>query len=547
MKKFLALSIVALFVFVGVLLPAKGQAQTMDIQAQIQALMVQLQTLQTQLTAIQSQSVSGGGQSSGPQGYGYAGISTTSCSVSDLNGLQQNSRGSAVSKLQGILRSGGYMQISPTGFFGTITQAALKSFQGENGLNITGLVDDATLQALGQSGSCTTQPPTNIPTLLTPPIVQSSIIVTHPQAGYSLDNSGAKDSGLIANVQWAAKGVASDMMGITLLNPNGTIAKIIADNVSNTGSYAWQYDPFIPNGSYKIAIAFEGKGTSQGISGIFTLSGNNPITPPVATSTQPFITSISPNQGNQGQTVQILINGSGFMKASQQSGNGVSPTSDRGFQLTSTQIISDYQMKVTYAISSDATVGPRNITVLNSNTAAFNVIGNVSNHTHGTASWNYGWDDFTSSGSGNHSQQIINDYQSHPDQYGLNPIGDNGYVPNPYLYGNISPSTPTNVLRLYKACADNWIDRKENIPVAPGGYANYTCTNRYQQQCIADGSFDNYYDEACLYGNSTPTSTVPYSTSTPTSTQANIIPTSASLIDSMSQQLNQMMQILRGM
>ena len=60
------------------------------------------------------------------------------------------------------------MQISPTGFFGTITQAALKSFQRENGLDISGVVDDATIQTLDQSGPCAIQPLTAIPILPVP-------------------------------------------------------------------------------------------------------------------------------------------------------------------------------------------------------------------------------------------------------------------------------------------------------------------------------------------------------------------------------------------
>src|SRR3989344_874965 len=28
-------------------------------------------------------------------------------------------------------------------------------------------------------------------------------------------------------------------------------------------------------------------------------------------------------------------------------------------------------------------------------------------------------------------------------------------------------------------------------------YSNYLCRNRYQEQCVSDGSFDTYYDEWC--------------------------------------------------
>lgn len=39
------------------------------------------------------------------------------------------------------------------------------------------------------------------------------------------------------------------------------------------------------------------------------------------------------------------------------------------------------------------------------------------------------------------------------------------------------------------------LERSEN-----GYYGNYTCGNRYQHQCINDGSFDTYYEEYCSYG-----------------------------------------------
>lgn len=128
----------------------------------------------------------------------------------------------------------------------------------------------------------------------------------------------------------------------------------------------------------------------------------------------------------------------------------------------------------------------------------------TSTRTHGPSAWNYGWDDFTSPLGADHAAQILENYKAHPEEYGVNPIGNNGYIPNPVLYGTSSPSMPSAVLRLYKACGDHWINRKEYIPVTSGGYMNYRCTNRYKQQCIEDGSFDSYYDEACIYENTSP-------------------------------------------
>jgi len=128
----------------------------------------------------------------------------------------------------------------------------------------------------------------------------------------------------------------------------------------------------------------------------------------------------------------------------------------------------------------------------------------TSTRPHGPSAWNYGWDDFTSPLGADHGAQILENYKANPEEYGVNPIGNNGYIPNPVLYGTSSPSMPSAVLRLYKACGDHWINRKEYIPVTSGGYMNYRCTNRYKQQCIEDGSFDSYYDEACIYENTSP-------------------------------------------
>jgi len=35
------------------------------------------------------------------------------------------------------------------------------------------------------------------------------------------------------------------------------------------------------------------------------------------------------------------------------------------------------------------------------------------------------------------------------------------------------------------------------VDLDSANYYNYTCQNRYQEQCIDDGSFDGYYDEVC--------------------------------------------------
>jgi hypothetical protein len=125
---------------------------------------------------------------------------------------------------------------------------------------------------------------------------QPSITVTWPQTGYSLDNSGGKDSGLIGNIQWTSSNTNNLPIEIDLLNNSGVIVKYIATYLTNTGSYAWKYDSSIPNGTYKIVVSTQAKegtpGSAAGQSGYFTLSG---------APTQPSITVTAPNGGEQWQ------------------------------------------------------------------------------------------------------------------------------------------------------------------------------------------------------------------------------------------------------
>ncbi len=63
--------------------------------------------------------------------------------------LALGSRGPAVARLQILLRRAGFYPGVIDGFFGPLTEAAVKDFQDCKGLPVTGLVDEATWQALG--------------------------------------------------------------------------------------------------------------------------------------------------------------------------------------------------------------------------------------------------------------------------------------------------------------------------------------------------------------------------------------------------------------
>ncbi|RXJ02935.1 hypothetical protein DS745_04945 [Anaerobacillus alkaliphilus] len=62
--------------------------------------------------------------------------------------LKVGSRGQAVTQLQLTLKQAGFFQANPTGYFGPVTEKAVREFQLRNGLRSTGVVDTATHTAL---------------------------------------------------------------------------------------------------------------------------------------------------------------------------------------------------------------------------------------------------------------------------------------------------------------------------------------------------------------------------------------------------------------
>lgn len=72
--------------------------------------------------------------------------------------LKRGSQGEDVFSLQKRLIDLGYLKIKkPTGFFGRLTQAATKSFQEDNKISVTGIVDDQTSKLLQLTPSDKTQ------------------------------------------------------------------------------------------------------------------------------------------------------------------------------------------------------------------------------------------------------------------------------------------------------------------------------------------------------------------------------------------------------
>ena len=62
--------------------------------------------------------------------------------------MQKGDSGAEVTELQTTLQDAGYFRNQPTGFYGAVTQAAVKKFQAENNLKVDGIVGPKTFSAL---------------------------------------------------------------------------------------------------------------------------------------------------------------------------------------------------------------------------------------------------------------------------------------------------------------------------------------------------------------------------------------------------------------
>ncbi|MCX6788643.1 MAG: peptidoglycan-binding domain-containing protein [Candidatus Jorgensenbacteria bacterium] len=222
MKRFLVIGFAVVLIFAGVVIPAKGQAQTSDLSSQIQALMAQLKLLQAKVDSQNSQSGSSSGSSASSDSITSV---TTSCDTSGFSGLKKGSSSSAVSKLQKILNDNGYLSAKPTGYFGSMTQIALKSFQDENGLGVSGMVDSATLKALGGLSSCVTQSSGSDVSSTS----DNSSSNSSASGSASLDSSSATSGG--SETELAKKKPSSS---VSIVNPSGGETFTVGDKIGLT-------------------------------------------------------------------------------------------------------------------------------------------------------------------------------------------------------------------------------------------------------------------------------------------------------------------------
>lgn len=98
--------------------------------------------------------------------------------------LRKGSRGSQVTALQSRLISAGYLKTQATGYYGDLTEQAVRNFQSRNGLKADGIAGPRTIEALNRVSSSTsvstrsTSASTNTQNYLVPWFTEASQILT---------------------------------------------------------------------------------------------------------------------------------------------------------------------------------------------------------------------------------------------------------------------------------------------------------------------------------------------------------------------------------
>lgn len=143
------------------------------------------------------------------------------------------------------------------------------------------------------------------------------LTITYPQAGYILNSTGGKDSGLIAHINWTTNGNANvPTVSIDLIKASDGSAKNIASNIANTNTYAWKYDSSIPDGTYELVIYPGAESRAVGgvlpsgssSSGYFTLVKGSSTPTPTPTPTVSCALNPSTYTATVGQSVLFSFN-----------------------------------------------------------------------------------------------------------------------------------------------------------------------------------------------------------------------------------------------
>jgi Putative peptidoglycan binding domain len=207
-------------------LPLANAQTTADLQAQIAALLAQIQQLQAQL------------------GTSSSSTTTSSCYPFSSD-LTVGSTGAQVTALQQILINGGYLTAvsAPTGYFGTLTQAAVGKWQAANGISPTAGYFGSISRAYYAShcvGTTTTTTTTGTGTTTTAPATGLSVSLASDNPGAGSLISGSNGGSGAARVEvLAANFTAGNSGAVTVTGINFTKTGVLSDS-SISGAYLVQ-------------------------------------------------------------------------------------------------------------------------------------------------------------------------------------------------------------------------------------------------------------------------------------------------------------------
>lgn len=276
---------ISLLLFTAILLlnaPAVYGATTAELQAQIALLLQQVQALQAQLQASPTSTV---------------------LTFTLRPGSTDVSSGGEVTKLQEFLARDKniYPEALVTGYFGVLTEAAVKRFQAQNGIAAIGVVGPQTREAIKRvsappavtSVTITTTPApaatSTPPTPVSPPATPSLGTIT-----LSPSSAGVGEAVTITGSGFTATGndiyFGAGVIGnLSSFNGGTMITLQIPNEASSTRIFPGTYNVWVSNANGKSATT------------TFTVtSGTN----------YPSIVSVSPSVAKVGDT--ITITGSGF-------------------------------------------------------------------------------------------------------------------------------------------------------------------------------------------------------------------------------------------
>ena len=296
-------------------IPAAANAQTTtSLQAQIAALLAQIQTLQSQLNA---------------QG-GTSGTTATSA-YSFTKDLTLGSKGADVTALQQLLINAGDLTAvsAPTGYFGTLTQAALAKYQAAKGISPAagyfGPKTRAYVASLSVSTTTTTTTTTTTGTTTTG--IQTTSGIAAPASGMAVSiASNNPAAGSLISTATGCTGACYGAARVPVLSVNFTAGNASGVTVSSVSfNKVGVLSDSSVSGAYLLQngkVLYQYNSLNQGVLNFSGMSLNVP-----AGQTITLTLAIDVSGGlSAGNTVSFSLNAASDVSAVGANSNAVTPT-----------------------------------------------------------------------------------------------------------------------------------------------------------------------------------------------------------------------------